>query len=364
MELLKEALSSISPLDMDSQKKAQERLDNLIKPPGSLGRLEEICVQLAGIYGSMFFSTEKKAILAFAADHGVFEEGVSPCPQDITKIQIPNFVRGITGVGSLARFANAKIIAVDVGVNCDEELEGVINKKIRKGTSNLAVGAAMTREEAIRCLEIGIETVNDAVNEGITVVGIGEMGISNTTPTSAIISLYGNYTPLEVTGMGAGLDKDAVLKKASVIERSLHINKPDKNDPVDVLSKIGGFEIGAMAGAIIGAAAKKIPVVIDGFISYSSTLLALKLCPQVRDYIIPSHFSAEPASKKAFDLLDLKPMLTMDMRLGEGSGAALCFNLIEASNFMYKNMKTFEEVEMEYPKDEILRANETHKKIL
>lgn len=343
MKLLNETIGSITDLDEKYMQMARDRQDSLIKPPGSLGRLEAITVQLAGIYRSEFFDTTKKAVIAFAGDHGVYEEGVAPNSQDITKIQIPNFVKGITGVGALARFAGADVYGVDVGVNCDEKLEGVIDEKIRKATSNMAKGPAMSRDEAVLSIEIGIRQTIKLIENGYRVIGIGEMGIANTTPTSAIISVYGDFEPLDVTGIGAGLNSEGVIHKANVIKKAIELNKPDKKDAIDVLSKVGGFEIGAMTGAILACAANRIPVVLDGFISYASAILAISLCERSKLYIIPSHFSAETASVKAFSLLGLSAMLQMDMRLGEGSGAALCFNVIEAANFAYKNMATFEE---------------------
>ena len=343
MTIFETTINSITDLDKEAMEKAKQRQDNLIKPLGSLGKLEDITIRLAGIYGEYLFDTSKKAVIAFAADHGVYEEGVAPHPQEITRIQIPNFVKGITGVGALARFAGSDIYGVDVGIKYDKELEGVTNRKIRQGTSNMAKGPAMSREEAIKSIEIGIEETSKLIDSGYKVIGIGEMGIANTTPTSAIISVMGSYEPIEVTGIGAGLNSEGVIKKAKVIENAINLNKPDINDPIDVLSKVGGFEIGAMVGAILCCSSRKIPVVLDGFISYSSAILAIKLNPKSKEYMIPSHFSAEPASNKAFSLLGLEPMLQMDMRLGEGSGAALCFNIIEAANFAYNNMSTFEE---------------------
>ncbi len=344
MKLLQETIDSIKEVDKKYMQEAKSRLDSLFKPIGSLGALENICIQLAGIYENKYFDTSKKAIITFAADHGIYEEGVAPDPQILTKLQIPNFAKGVSGVGTLGTFAKAKIIAVDVGVNCDEKLEGVLDYKIRKGTSNIAKGPAMTREEAIKALEIGIKLAKEAIEEGHKVLGIGEMGIGNTTPTSAIISVFGDFDPIDVTGMGAGLNHEGIIKKAKVIKEAIALNKPDKKDAIDVLSKVGGFEIGAMAGVILGASANKVPVVIDGFISYSSAILALNLNPLCKDYMIASHFSAEAASQKALSLLDLEPILYMNMRLGEGSGAALAFNIIEGANFMYKNMITREEV--------------------
>lgn len=343
MILLENTLESITPLHEKFMELAQLRQDNLIKPRGSLGKLEEITIQLAGIYGKEFFDTSKKVVIAFASDHGVYEEGVAPNAQDITKIQLPNFVRGITGVGALAKFAGAKVVGVDVGVNTTEKMEGVIDRKIRASSSNMAKGPAMSRKEAIMSIEIGIQETSHLIDQGYQVIGIGEMGIANTTPTSAIISVMGNFDPLEVTGAGAGLNSQGVIHKADVIRKAIELNKPDPTDPLDVLSKVGGFEIGAMTGAILACSARRVPVVLDGFISYAAAILAIGLEPKTKLYMIPSHFSAEPASNKAFSMLGLSSMLQMDMRLGEGSGAALCFQIIEAANFAYRHMATFEE---------------------
>ncbi len=344
MELLNQTINSISNIDRKYMNLAQQRLDSLFKPVGSLGKLEDICVQLAGVYRKTDFDTSKKAIIAFAADHGIYEEGVAPDPQEITRLQIPNFVKGVSGVGCLAKSSNADVVAVDVGINCDDLIDGVLNYKIRKGTSNMAKGPAMTYNEAIRSLEIGIELSNKLINDGYTVLGIGEMGIGNTSATSAIISVFGDFSPLDVTGMGSGLDSDAVIKKANIIKKAIHINNPIKEDPIDVLSKLGGFEIGAMAGVILSASSNNIPVVLDGFISYAAAIIAYNLNITTKEYMIASHFSKEKATSKALELLNLEPMLYMDMRLGEGSGAALAFNIIESANYMYTNMAKRDEL--------------------
>lgn len=346
MNLLENISKNIYSLDEKYINKAKERLDKLIKPVGSLGKIEDICMQLAGIYGSEKFDTSKKAIIAFAGDHGVYEEGVAPDPQNITYLQFPNFAKGLCGVGTLSKFVGADVVAVDVGINCDHKLEGVLDYKIRKGTSNMAKGPAMSREEAIKCLEIGIEVAENCIEKGYKVIGIGEMGICNTTPSSAIISVIGDCDPLEVTGIGAGLKKERVAHKASVIRKSIELNKPNPNDAIDILSKVGGFEIGAMAGVVLGCSANRIPVVLDGFISYAAALLAYKINPKCREYMIASHLSAEPGTQKSLEIINLSPVLNMDMRLGEGSGAALAFNIIEASNYTYQNMATYDEVDL------------------
>ena len=346
MSLIENISRNIYPLEKKYMQQAQARLDRLIKPTGSLGKMESICAQLAGIYGKKYFDTSKKIIISFAGDHGVYEEGVAPDPQNITILQFQNFPKRINGVGTISKFVGADVLAVDVGINCDEKIEGVLDYKIRKGTSNMAKGPAMTRKEAEKCISIGIEMAEKCIQEDYTVIGIGEMGIANTTPSTAIISVFGNCDPKEITGMGAGLKKELIMHKADVIRKSIDLNKPNPKDAIDVLSKVGGFEIGAMAGVIIGCAANRIPVVLDGFISYAAALLAYHINPKTKEYMIASHLSAEPGAKKALDMMELKPFLDMDMRLGEGSGAALAFNIIEASNYVYKNMATFDEIDM------------------
>lgn len=346
MSLLENISRNIYPLDKSSMEQAKKRLDRLIKPKGSLGKMEDICMQLAGIYEQKEFDTSKKVIIAFAGDHGVYEEGVAPDPQDITVLQFPNFTKGLCGVGVISKFVGADVVAVDVGINCDKRLEGVLDYKIRKGTSNMAKGPAMSREEAIRSLEIGIEVSEECIKKDYKIIGIGEMGIANTTPSTAIVSVICGCKPEEITGIGAGLKKERLEHKAQVIKRAIELNNPNPTDGIDVLAKVGGFEIGAMAGVILGCSANRIPVVIDGFISYAAALIAYKINPKCKEYMIASHMSAEQGTQKALEILKLSPILNMDMRLGEGSGAALAFNIIEASNYTYKNMATFDEIDM------------------
>lgn len=346
MSLIESICKNIYPLDTRFMEQAQARQDRLIKPQGSLGKLEEISIQLAGIYGSKYFDTTKKIVLSFACDHGVYEEGVAPNNQNITLLQSMNFPKKINGVGTISKFVGSDVQLVDVGINCDEPIEGVIDCKIRKSTSNMAKGPAMTRQEAIRAIEIGIEMSEKYIQEDYKVIGIGEMGIANTTPSAAIISVIAGCYPQEVTGMGAGLKKELLQHKAQVIRTAIEINQPNPTDGIDILQKVGGFEIGSMAGVILGCSANRVPVVLDGFISYAAALIAVNINPRCKDYMIASHYSAEPGAKKALELLGLDPFLKMDMRLGEGSGAALAFNMIEAANYVYKNMLTFDEVDM------------------
>ena len=340
MRLLEETIQQIMPLNQEIMKEAKAKLDSLSKPIGSLGKLEDLCVQLSGIYECTVFELEPKVVIGFAGDHGVYEEGVAKDPQWITKAQIPNFAKGICAVGTLAQFMKADVVAVDVGVKCEEPLEGVLDYKIRQGTSNMAKGPAMSREEAIRSVEIGIEVVKKTLEKGYKVLAIGEMGIANTTPTSAIISVFAECEPKEVTGKGAGLSPEGVLHKVNIIRQAIALNKPNKKDAIDVLSKVGGFEIGAMAGAILGASAMRIPVVLDGFISYAAAIIAKALCPESIHYMIASHYSAEPGTVKATELLGVEPMLHLDMRLGEGSGGILIFQLLEAANYLFNHMAT------------------------
>ena len=346
MSLIESICKNIYPLDTRFMEQAQARQDRLIKPQGSLGKLEDISIQLAGIYGSKYFDTTKKIVLSFACDHGVYEEGVAPNNQNITLLQSMNFPKKINGVGTISKFVGSDVQLIDVGINCDEPIEGVIDCKIRKSTSNMAKGPAMTRQEAIRAIEIGIEMSEKYIQEDYKVIGIGEMGIANTTPSAAIISVIAGCDPQVVKGMGEGLINELLQHMAQVIRTAIEINQPNPTDGIDILQKVGGFEIGSMAGVILGCSANRVPVVLDGFISYAAALIAVNINPRCKDYMIASHYSAEPGAKKALELLGLDPFLKMDMRLGEGSGAALAFNMIEAANYVYKNMLTFDEVDM------------------
>ena len=326
-----------------SKIKAKERLDSLAKPLGSLGQLEEIAIKLSGITGKINNPMSNRHLIIMSADNGVVEEGVSSCPQNITAIQTINFIKGVTGVGVLAKHAGSKLKVVDIGINGDIDYPGMYKRKIRKSTWNMAKGSAMTREEGLKALEIGINMVEDAVKEGAQVLGTGEMGIGNTSTSSAIIMAFTGSDADKVVGKGAGLTEEAFKNKKRVITQALTINKPDKNDPLDVLSKVGGFDIGGMAGCFIGAAYYRVPILIDGLISAAAALLAYEFNPLVADFMFTSHCSAEPGYRTIVDILGLKPMLNLDMRLGEGSGCAIAFNILEAANEVITNMATFEE---------------------
>lgn len=345
MSLLKETLEKIQPLNEEMMKTAKERVDFLLKPVGSLGVLEEIAVQVSGITGDLYPDVSKKAMLVFAGDHGVFEEGVAAAPQEVTGLMTHMTVSGKSGVGALCKQAGADIFVCDVGMACDvDPSSGIIMKKIRKGTSNMKKGQAMTGEEAVKALEIGIEVAQDAIKKGYNLLGTGEVGISNTTPSAAIFAVLGEVDPGEITGAGANLSEEKMINKAQVIREAIEFNKPDKKDGLDILAKVGGFEIGAMAGAMLAGAANHIPVVVDGFISTAAAAIAIALSPEVKGYLICSHASAEKGAAFGSELIGAKPFLQMGMRLGEGSGAAIAFNIVEGAVFMNKEMATYGDV--------------------
>lgn len=343
MSIFEQTLAGIRPADKTAEQEAQRRLDNLAKPIGSLGKLEDIAVKLAGITGNVKNSIEKKCTVVMAADNGVCAEGVSACPQAITTVQSINFIKGITGIGVLSKHANADVRVIDIGIDNDVEYPGLVNRKIRKGTSNMAKGPAMSREEAVKGMEIGIEAVGQLVREGYNLLGTGEMGIGNTSTSSAVLMSFSGCSADTAVGKGAGLTDEGFENKKRVITQAIEVNKPDKNDPIDVLSKVGGFDIAGLAGCFLGAAYYRVPIVIDGFISAAAALIAYKLCPAARDFMIPSHCSEEPGFLYVMKEIGLDPMLNLNMRLGEGSGCPLAFNIIEAATAMMNNMATFEE---------------------
>jgi nicotinate-nucleotide--dimethylbenzimidazole phosphoribosyltransferase len=341
MSLLKETLLKIEPVDKEKMSQAREHVDGLLKPVGSLGVLENIAIQIAGINPDILGGELKKAVLVFAADHGICEEDITSAPQPVTALMTHFIAEGKSGVGVIAKKAGAEVFVTDVGVNAEITNPKVRNKKIRLGTGNMAKQEAITRLEAEKSFEIGIETALEMIKNGYNILATGEMGIGNTTPSSAIFSVLGSLSPEEVTGIGANLSEEKLVKKSSVIREAIALHNPDPKDPLDVLAKVGGLEIGAMAGVMLAGASMKVPVLIDGFISSAAAALAVGLNPDVYDYLICSHNSAEKGAKKGLELIGFKPFLHMDMRLGEGSGAALAFNIVEAAQGMYNDMGTF-----------------------
>ncbi|SKA82900.1 nicotinate-nucleotide-dimethylbenzimidazole phosphoribosyltransferase [Caloramator quimbayensis] len=343
MELLNSTLKQIEPLYEDSVKEAVKRLDNLAKPIGSLGYLEDIASKMAGITGKVHNEIKKKNIIIMCADNGVVEEGVSACPQYITAILTNNATKGIMGVSVLSNFAKSDTTVVDIGVKADFNDLKIINKKIDYGTNNMLKGPAMTREQAIKAIETGIEIVDNLVKEGYDLLGTGELGIGNTTTSAAILSVLSDIDSDIIVGKGAGLTLEQYENKKRVVKKSIEVNKPDKDDVIDVISKVGGFDIAGLCGCFLGAAKNRVPIVIDGFISSAAALCAYKLNPISRDYMFPSHLSAEPGAVYMMKELNLEPMLNLKMRLGEGSGCPLAFNIIEAALEIINKMGTFED---------------------
>ncbi len=337
---LNEIVATIPVPDDAAMEATRFRQAQLAKPPASLGRLEELSIQLAGITGKVYNTLEKKHLLVFAADNGVVAEGVSSAPQSVTLQQTVNLTRAKTGASVLAKHFGCGITVCDVGVNADISEPRVLNKKIAYGTQNILHGPAMTREQAENAIQTGYEL---ARSTDADVFGIGEMGIGNTTTSSAIEAVLLDVPVETVTGKGGGLTDTAFQHKKEVIRRAIEVNKPNKEDVVDVLAKVGGFDIAAMCGAFLGAASIRKPVVIDGFISAVAALCAWKLCPNVRGYLIPSHASFEVGYKLAMDAMGLRPMLLLDMRLGEGSGCPLAFQILDAACAVINGMATFDQ---------------------
>lgn len=340
---LDKIILNIEPLNKDAMNEAKRHQERLAKPPGSLGKLEKLSVQLAGITGKVHNSIEKKHLLVFAADNGVVAEGVSSAPQSVTMKQAVNLTQEKTGASVLAANFGCGITVCDVGINGDVKAGGVLDRKIAYGTDNIAKGPAMTREQAVKAIAVGAEI---AQNTDADIIGVGEMGIGNTTTASAVLAVLLDADIEKVTGRGGGIADSAFQKKKDVIKRAVTVNKPDKNDVLDVLCKVGGFDIAAMCGAFLGSALSKKPAVIDGFISAVAALCAVRLCPNSVNYLIASHASFEIGYDLAIKELGLSPMLNLDMRLGEGSGCPLAFQIVDAACCVMNKMATFEDAEI------------------
>jgi nicotinate-nucleotide--dimethylbenzimidazole phosphoribosyltransferase len=341
---LHETIARIPAPDAAWEDRAWARLDSLTKPPRSLGELERMAQRLAVLQRSERPSLNSKAIVLMAADHGVTVEGVSPYPSDVTAQMVANFVAGGAAINQLAAHAGARVVVVDIGVAHPLPLsDGVVSARIADGTSNMAAGPAMTRAQAVAAMMTGVDVVAELVAEGVDIIGTGDMGIGNTTASAAITSVLTGTDPGLVVGPGTGLDAQGVAHKADVIRRAIAVNSPDAGDPIDVLAKVGGFEIAGLAGVIVGAAALGIPVVSDGFISGAATLAALRLAPAASPWVFASHRSAEPGHAIVLSALGIRPVLDLDMRLGEGTGAALAIELMDAACVMMSGMATFAE---------------------
>lgn len=340
---LEDLISKIPHVDWGAMKRAGERQANLIKPPGSLGVLEKISIKIAGIQGSEKPELKKKAVVVFAADHGVVEEGVSAYPQEVTSQMVENFCSGTAAINVISKCVGADVFVVDVGVVQEVNHPQVIKRKIRKGTRNFTKEPAMTKVEAVQAILVGADVVRELYKQGYQMFAPGDMGIGNTTASSAIISCI-TETPLEAcVGRGTGVPDSGLKNKIKAIGRALEVNTPSSDDPLDVLAKVGGLEIAAISGAFLAGARRRMVGVIDGLISSAGALVAASLVPHLKDFLFASHLSAEPAHLKALNFLELDPLLDFDMRLGEGTGAALTFPLLEAAAATLSKMLTFEE---------------------
>jgi len=338
---LQDFLSAIESRNQDTAEQTKLHIDQLTKPLGSLGRLESLAVELAAMTGESFPVITPPGVIVFAADHGVAVEGVSAYPQEVTVQMVANMANGGAGINVFARQIGALQRIVDVGVATEANVPGVIQRRIKAGTGNILREPAMSREEAERTIQAGIESAHDIIEEGAKVLIIGEVGIANTTASSAILSALTGADPDEIVGRGTGLDDAGWARKKQVVREVIALHRPASSQPLDVLTKVGGLEIGAMAGAILGAASKRVPVLLDGFIATVAALLAVRLCPNVADYLIAGHRSQEPGHAYVLNVLGKEPLLDLHLRLGEGTGAALAYPVLEAASRMVNEMATF-----------------------
>ena len=342
-EKIEALVRAVQPLDQKVMLAAEAHQARLAKPPGSLGRLEELSVQLAGITGKVHNELPRKQLLVFAADNGVVAEGVSSAPQSVTMQQTINLTRGKTGAAVLAKRFGCGLTVCDVGVNADICESAVLNRKIAYGTQNICTGPAMTREQALQAILTGAAVAEDVDADA---VGIGEMGIGNTTTSSAVLAVLLGADVDKVTGRGGGITEESFRKKKAVIRTAIAVNRPNRDDVIDVLAKVGGFDLAAMCGAFLGAAASRRAAVIDGFISAVAALCAVRLCPLVHGYLIPSHASFEIGYRLAIEELALRPLFDLGMRLGEGSGCPLAFQVLDAACAVMNNMASFDEADI------------------
>lgn len=343
MQKILDMLASVTPLDNDATEAARKRQQELTKPAGSLGRLEDIAIQIAGITGQSRPLIERKAVIVMAGDHGVTAEGVSAYPSEVTPQMVYNFLRGGAAINALAHYAGAKVIIVDVGVAADIAHPELISRKVAYGTANMTKGAAMTQEQMVEAISVGMDVFEAQFEQGIDLVATGDMGIGNTTSSSAIAAALLRKPVALVTGRGTGIDDKQLAHKIQVIEAALEYNRPDPRDPFDVLMKVGGFEIAGLVGVIVAAVARRVPVVIDGLISGAAALLAVEMKPAIRDYLIAGHSSVEQGHKLMLEYMKLAPLLDLNLRLGEGTGAVLAMSIIEAALRAHNEMATFGE---------------------
>jgi len=341
-------LREIESLSDEWLKRAKKKLDNLTKPRGSLGSLEEMAARVVAILEDERPSVQKKMVFVFAGDHDVVSEGVSAYPQEVTGLMVKNFLAGGAAINVLARCAGASVSVIDIGMKEDlQDVEGLIKRNVKRGAGNISIGAAMTREEAVRAIDVGIEMADRALADGCTMIATGDMGIGNTTPSSALFSALLPAEVIDVTGRGTGLDGEELSHKVKVVERALEVNHTDINDPIGTLSAVGGLEIAGICGLCLGGAARRMIVVVDGFIASAGALVAMRLDPLVKDYLFFSHQSSEKGHRAFFKKEGLRPILDLDLRLGEGTGAAIAMQLIEDAVRIYNEMATFGDVGIE-----------------
>ncbi len=343
MEILRETVDKITGPYQEVMDQTRERWDGLFKTIGGLGSLEDLSIKISGMTGKTSNEIKKKAVVVMCGDNGIVEEGVSACPQNFTVILTKNTLAGTTAVSVLSRFLGADVHVVDMGLLEDIASDEIINKKVSYGTKNFLKGPAMTKDELVKAIEAGIEVGDSLYNKGYDLLGTGELGIGNTTTSAAIFSVLSDLPVEKTCGKGAGLTDDQFENKKKIILKAIEVNKPDKNDILDVMSKLGGYDIAGMCGLYLSAAKNRKPIVIDGFISSAAALCATKFSPYVKDFMLASHLSKEPGAEALMLELGLKPMLNMGMRLGEGTGCPLAFKIIESSLYTLENMGTFEE---------------------
>lgn len=347
MSTLSEYIAQIAPADAQAIQAAKQRWDSIAHPLGSLGLLEDAVVRIAGITGSPDVNLRRRAVVAMCADNGVVVEGVTQTGQEVTAVVTENMSAGDASVCAMARVAGADVIPVDIGVARPVVGERILQRCVRRGTANITKGPAMTRTQAEQAILTGIELAGELKEQGYTLLATGEMGIGNTTTSSAVVSVLLGRSPTEVTGRGAGLSSEGLKRKVSAIERAIEVNKPDPVDPVDVLSKVGGLDICGLAGVFLGGAVYRLPALIDGFISSAAALAAVRLCPAAAEYMLASHASDEPAGRMVLEELGLRPVLYAGMRLGEGTGAVAVMPLLDMGLAVYRDMCTFEATEIE-----------------
>ena len=349
----------IAPADNAAMEKARQRQAELAKPPGSLGKLEDYSIRLAGITGNVKNEIEKCRVIVLAADNGVTAEGVSSAPTSVTLSQVINMTRHITGMSSLAYYFGNEVVVADLGIDTDRKIPGVLDRKIRRSTGNIAKERAMTRQQVLDAMAVGLDLAADAAKDGVNAVGVGEMGIGNTTTSSAVLSALTGATPESVTGRGGGLTDQAFAVKKQVITQALALHHPDREDVVDVLSAVGGLDLAAMTGVFLGCALQHIPAVVDGFISIVAALCACRLNSNTKDFLFLSHASYEIGYRLAAEELGLEPCLLLDMRLGEGSGCPIAFQILKAACAVMNGMGTFAEAAIQDDYLEPIRAQDS-----